>query len=316
MTAVLVMQCRDDGLLDLDDPIKRFVPETGYASATVRSLLAHVSGMQSEPVGPWWERSPGIPVEDLLAANDGSRSVFGPGEHYHYSNLGYALLGEAVARLRGQPWFSLVQERVLGPLGMTRTSYLPEAPYATGLSVHHLEGTLTEEPLHDTGSMAPAGQLWSTLDDVARFAAFLAGGDPAVLADRTLAEMRQPVPPAVDYGLGIRLVPYADGVLAGHTGSMPGFQSVVFADPLSKTGRGRADQRDHRVLRSRAGARAARRPHAGGDQAVGAHHGGACVGARAARLLALGQLGLRGPLERRAAGVARPGPRRGRRAVR
>ena len=72
MTAVLVMQCRDDGLLDLDDPIGRFVPETGYASATVRSLLAHVSGMQSEPVGPWWERSPGVPVEDLLAANDGS----------------------------------------------------------------------------------------------------------------------------------------------------------------------------------------------------------------------------------------------------
>ena len=73
--------------------------------------------MQSEPVGPWWERSPGVPVEDLLAANDGSGAVFGPGEHYHYSNLGYALLGEAVARLRGEPWFSLVQERVLGPLG-------------------------------------------------------------------------------------------------------------------------------------------------------------------------------------------------------
>jgi len=236
MTAVLVMQCRDEGLLDLDDSIKRFVPETGYASATVRQLLAHVSGMQSEPVGPWWERSPGVPVEDLLAANDGSHSVFGPGEHYHYSNLGYALLGEAVARLRGRPWSSLVQERVLDMLGMTRTSYLPEAPYAAGFSVHHLEGTLTEEPLHDTGSMAPAGQLWSTLDDVARFAAFLAGGEPAVLADRTLAEMRQPVPPALDYGLGVRLLPYADGVLAGHTGSMPGFQSAAFADPLNKTG--------------------------------------------------------------------------------
>src|SRR5687768_1368358 len=46
MTAVLVMQCRDDGMLDLEDAIKRFVPETGYASVTVRSLLAHVSGMQ------------------------------------------------------------------------------------------------------------------------------------------------------------------------------------------------------------------------------------------------------------------------------
>jgi CubicO group peptidase (beta-lactamase class C family) len=236
MTAVLVMQCRDDGLLDLDDPLKRFLPESGYAAATLRSLLAHVSGMQSEPVGPWWERSPGVTVEELVAANDGSGAVFGPREHYHYSNLAYGLLGEVVARLRGGSWFSLVQDRVLSPLGMTRTSYLPEAPYASGLSVHHLASTLTEEPLHDTGAMAPAGQLWSTLEDLARFAAFVGEGNPRVLAGRTLAEMRQPVPPAIDYGLGMRLVPYADGVLAGHTGSMPGFQSTGFADPLNHVG--------------------------------------------------------------------------------
>ncbi len=235
MTAVLVMQCRDDGLLGLDDPIGRFLPETGYASATVRSLLAHVAGMQSEPVGPWWERSPGVPIDELLMANDGSGAVFGPGEHYHYSNLGYALLGEAVARLRGQSWFSLIEERLLAPLGMTRTSYLPESPYAPGFSVHHLRGTLTDEPLHDTGSMAPAGQLWSTLDDLARFAAFLSAGNADVLALRTLAEMRQPVAPAIDYGLGIRTLPYADGVLAGHTGSMPGYQATAFADPLNKS---------------------------------------------------------------------------------
>jgi CubicO group peptidase (beta-lactamase class C family) len=236
MTAVLVLQCRDEGLLDLDDPVGRFLPESGYASATVRRLLAHTSGMQSEPVGPWWERSPGVPVADLLAANEGSGAVFGPDEHYHYSNLAYGLLGEAVARLRGRPWFALVQERLLDPLGMARTSYLPEPPYAPGLSVHHLEGTLTEEPLHDTGAMAPAGQLWSTLEDLARFAAFLSEGDPAIVADRTLSEMRQPVPPAIDYGLGIRLLPYADGVLSGHTGSMPGFQAVAFADPLNHVG--------------------------------------------------------------------------------
>jgi CubicO group peptidase (beta-lactamase class C family) len=48
--------------------------------------------------------------------------------------------------------------------------------------------------------------------------------------------MRQPVPPAIDYGLGLRLLPYADGVLAGHTGSMPGFQAAAFADPLNHVG--------------------------------------------------------------------------------
>jgi CubicO group peptidase (beta-lactamase class C family) len=236
ITAVLVLQCRDEGLLDLDDPIGRHVPETGYAASTVRSLLAHVSGMQSEPVGPWWERSPGASVEDLIRANDGSGAVFGPGEHWHYSNLGFALLGEAAARLRGRPWSQLVQERVLAPLGMTRTSYLPEEPFARGLSVHHLANTLTPEPLHDTGAMAPAGQLWSTTEDLAKLAAFLSFGNPRVLADQTLIEMRQPVAPAIDYGLGVRLLPYADGVLSGHTGSMPGYQATLFADPLAHVG--------------------------------------------------------------------------------
>ncbi len=203
----------------------------------MRSLLAHVSGLPSEPVGPWWERSPGVTLADLLAANDGSGAVFGPGEHYHYSNLGYGLLGAAVVPAAGS---SVVHARAGAtcstPLGMTRTSYLPSRPHAQGYSVHHLRGTLTEEPMHDTGAMAPAGQLWSTLEDVASFAAFLSQGRPEVLADRSLAEMRRPVPPAIDYGLGLRLLPYADGVLSGHTGSMPGFQAAAFADPLNHVG--------------------------------------------------------------------------------
>ncbi|MEO5653915.1 MAG: serine hydrolase domain-containing protein [Marmoricola sp.] len=236
LTAVLVMQCRDDGLLDLDDELGRLLPECGYPTATVRDVLAHVSGMQSEPVGAWWERAPGGTIEELLAANDGSGSVFEPRDRYHYSNLGYALLGEAVARLRGESWSDLVQSRVLEPLGLTRTTRHPEAPYAEGLSVHHLAGTLTVEPAHDTGAMAPAGQLWSTIEDLAGFAAFLTVGHPGVLPPTTLAEMRQPVPPAIDYGLGIRLVPYAEGTLVGHTGSMPGFQSAVFVDPRRRIG--------------------------------------------------------------------------------
>ncbi len=236
VTALLVLQCRDDGLLGLEDRLGAHLPESGYANRTLRDLLAHVSGMQSEPVGPWWERSPGGTAADLVESNDGSGAVFGPGEHYHYSNLGYGLLGEVVARRRGRPWRELVEERVLAPLGMTRTSYLPEPPHARGFSVHHLAGTLTPEPLHDTGAMAPAGQLWSTVEDLARFTAFLELGNPEVLADTTLAEMRRPVPPAVEYGLGLRVVPYAGGTLVGHTGSMPGFQATVFADPRNHVG--------------------------------------------------------------------------------
>ena len=109
------------------------MPEAGwYAARTLRELLSHTGGMQSEPAGPWWERHPGGPVAELLAANDGSGAVFGPGEHHHYSNLGYGLLGEVLARVHGRPWWTLVEERVLRPLGMRRTSYAPAADAVAG----------------------------------------------------------------------------------------------------------------------------------------------------------------------------------------
>jgi CubicO group peptidase (beta-lactamase class C family) len=167
VTAVLVLQCRDDGLLGLDDPVGRFVPESGYRDATVRELLSHTSGMQAEPVGPWWERSPGIAVADLLAANDGTGRVLEPAVSFHYSNLGYALLGETVARLRESDWWSLVRTRLLDPLGMSRTSYDAQVPHAQGTSVDHFAGTRHDEPHQDTVAMAPAGQLWSTVADLA-----------------------------------------------------------------------------------------------------------------------------------------------------
>lgn len=235
MTAVLVLQCRDEGMLDLDDPVGRFVPETGYAAATLRQLLAHTSGMQSEPVGPWWERTPGTDLGSLLAANDGSGRVFGPDEHHHYSNLGYALLGEVVARLRGQLWIEVLQERLLAPLGMQRTSYDAMGPAASGWSVGHLAGTLTREPAVDTVAMAPAGQLWSTVADLARYAGFLIAGNPAVLSPESLAEMRVAQPPADDYGLGLRMLREGP-LLVGHTGSIPGYQASLFVAPDSGDG--------------------------------------------------------------------------------
>jgi len=242
LTAVLVLQCRDEGLLDLDDPLGRYVPESGYRDATLRALLSHTSGMQAEPIGPWWERSPGVPMPDLIAANDGSGRVLEPGLAFHYSNLGFALLGEVVARVRGADWWSLVQQRLLAPLGMARTSYHPVAPHAQGSSVDHFAGTRHDEPHADTRAMAPAGQLWSTIGDLALWLDFLAAGRPGVLAAETLREMATPVippggVPQEDYGLGVRLLTAPSGaVLVGHTGSMPGFLATAFVDQDSRDG--------------------------------------------------------------------------------
>lgn len=234
MTGVLVLQCRDDGLLGLDDPLGAFVPESGYRQLSLRQLLSHTSGMPSEPVGPWWERSPGVGFAELIAANTDTRTVFGPGRRYHYSNLGFALLGEVVSRVRGRPWAEVVKERLLVPLGLSRTSYLPMQPHAVGLSVDHLRGTLTAEPAQDTGAMAPAGQLWSTVGDLARFLQFLRTGAEGVLGLPALEEMRTP---RLDgYGLAIQLTPYDGGRWVGHSGSMPGFQAGALIDPVTGAG--------------------------------------------------------------------------------
>jgi len=231
MTAAAILQLRDDGLLSLDDPIGSFVPESGYAGATVRALLTHTSGMQSEPVGSWWERSPGVDAAALLVANDGSGAVAQAGDYFHYSNLGFALLGEATARLRDATWWEVVSQRLLGPLGMRHTTCAAPAEAAQGYSVDHFAGTLTHEPHHDTGAMAPAGQLWSTVGDLARWAAFLASGHLGVLGAETLLEASRPSPPAADYGLGLRLLDVDGRRMVGHTGSMPGFLASLFVDP-------------------------------------------------------------------------------------
>jgi CubicO group peptidase (beta-lactamase class C family) len=236
LVAVAVLRLRGAGLLDLDDPVGRFVPETGYASSTIGSLLSHTSGMQSEPVGPWWERSPGGDFPTLATRNDGTGAVAGPGDFFHYSNLGFALLGETVARVVGTTWWDVVASEVLGPLGMTRTTYLPEGPHAQGYSVDHFAGTLTPEPHQDTGAMAPAGQAWSTVADLGRWAVFLASGHPDVLDVATLREAARPVPPATDYGLGLRVLECRGRSLVGHTGSMPGFLASLFVDPDSGDG--------------------------------------------------------------------------------
>ncbi|MGZ4581692.1 MAG: serine hydrolase domain-containing protein [Nocardioidaceae bacterium] len=242
MTAVLVMQLRDEGLLDLGDRLDTHLPGIGYGDRTLRSLLSHSSGMHSEPEGPWWERSPGGSFEELAAAIDDERAAHPAGATYHYTNLAFALLGEVVVRHRGGTWWKAVEQRILGPLGMPRTSYLPEAPAARGYSVHHFAGTLTAEPAQDTGAMAPAGQVWSTVADLATYAAFLVSGHPDVLPAATIEEMTTPQSGSLlgaasgGYGLGLRLVRGGSGMLAGHTGSMPGFLATLFVDRVRRTG--------------------------------------------------------------------------------
>lgn len=238
-TALAVMQCRDDGLLSLDDALGDHLGDVPFGSASVRRLLSHAAGLPAEPEGPWWERHEGGDFVALSAAAGAQSLVLPPGSRFHYTNLGYGLLGELVGRLRGASWMDVVSSRILEPLRMGRTTYGPAMPHARGYSVHPYAGTLDEEPHTDTGAMAPAGQLWSTVEDLARYARFWTSGDSTVLAPASVAQMCTPATgepasgTAALYGLGMQLYGRGDRCVVGHSGSMPGFLAGFAVDPAS-----------------------------------------------------------------------------------
>ncbi len=129
---------------------------------------------------------------------------------------------------------------------MTRTTYHPTEPFARGYVVHPWHDTLREEPRLDAGAMAPAGQLWSTVADLAKWAAFLADPDPAVLAParrvaRCAPRSRSATwrPGAGGHGLGLQLWRRGERVFVGHSGSMPGYLSTLAVAPAVPYRRGR-----------------------------------------------------------------------------
>ncbi|GAA2449680.1 serine hydrolase domain-containing protein [Streptomyces lavendulocolor] len=228
-TAVLVMRLRDEGLLDLNDPLEKHLPGTGVGEVTVAQLLGHSAGLAAESPAPWWERTPGS-LRPELADVLGERPLLHPvGRRHHYSNTGYTLLGSLVEAVRGVSWEEALKAEILQPLGLTRTTVQPVAPHAGGWAVHPWADVMLPEPTEDLGLMAPAGQLWSTAADLCRFALFLAEGDERVLGPETLREMRTPAvaPEAGDwdsgYGLGLQLVRRGGRTFVGHSGSLPGF---------------------------------------------------------------------------------------------
>lgn len=239
-TAVLVMQCRDDGLLDLDDPVSTHLPVPAHGEVTVRRLLSHTSGLQREPYGDVWDTLDAPDAAGLVADLARAERVLTPARRYHYSNLGFSLLGALVARLRGGSWAEVLADRILSPLGLASVAGEPSHLDAVGFMVDEFSDHARPEPVTDLGALAPAGQLWSTAADLARWSAFLA--DPAtmdpsagVLTASTVDEMRWPLTVidetmwAGGFGLGLILMPQGDRVThVGHDGAMPGFLAGAY----------------------------------------------------------------------------------------
>ena len=238
--AVAVMRLRDAGRLSLSDPVGSYVDspavEPAVSSVTIGQLLSHTSGLRAQTAGPWWERTPGSSFDELAGTSLGKDATrWRPGRRFHYSNVGFAVLGELLARLHGKPWHQVIADDLLRPLGMTRTTTRPQPPHAAGFAVHPHADLLLPEPEHDAGAMGPPGQLWITVRDLARWARFLSGDTAGLLAAQTLDEMREPLtiadmpgqPWSSAYGLGLQVWNAAGTRSYGHIGSMPGFMGIL-----------------------------------------------------------------------------------------
>jgi len=238
--AAAVMQLRDAGELALDDPLTAYVPESAEGP-TIRRLLSHASGLEREPKGEIWESLKPPTRDEFLAQLGEVENVLEPGRRFHYSNLGFALLGELVRRVAGRPFEDYVDERILRPLGMERTTWRAAAPFAKGWFVDPYDERLLQEGDMEPGATQSVGGLWSTVGDLARWAAFLADPDPAVLKPETVDEMAS-VQVMVDgawkagYGLGLQLMRDGDRVYAGHGGAMPGFLAGLAVVRSDKAG--------------------------------------------------------------------------------
>lgn len=240
-TAVSVLQLRDAGKLDLEDPLSRHLPEAAHGAPTLRRLLSHASGLQREPPGQVWETLEFPGEQELLERLGDAEQVLPPSTAWHYSNLAYSLLGHVVARLSGQPFHDYVRERLLGPVGLERTTWGPGETAASPYFVEPYSDAVRREPELEVGGKGGESGLYSTAGDLARWGSFLCEPDDAILSSSSAAEMHELQIMAepdwtLGWGLGIELWRRGERIFGGHTGGFPGFVSILCYSRRERTG--------------------------------------------------------------------------------
>jgi CubicO group peptidase (beta-lactamase class C family) len=227
-----IFMLREEGKLSLDDPLGRHIEEADREGVTLRRLLAHASGIQRETPGDVWESLDFPDRERLIAELDEAEQVLEPATQWHYSNLAYGLLGEVIERVSGTPAVDFVDERILRPLGLERTTWGPGENAATGYFVERFADVAHPEPVPEKKAVAPAGALFSTVGDLARWGAFLMDQDEM----HVVQVMADPDRWLVGWALGVEVNRRGDRLFAGHSGGAVGHASFLFYSRREKVG--------------------------------------------------------------------------------
>ena len=253
-TSIAVLQLRDQGKLRLDDPVVNHLPwfniKQTYPDGppvTIHGILTHSSGLPRDADFPYWSApySKFPTREQIIKALANQATVYPAYTHFNYSNLGFALAGEIVARVSGQDYANYVKEKILLPLALNDTR--PELPeehrggrLATGYSSITREGILNKMPFFQAKAIAPAAGFSSTVLDLARFASWqfrlLGGGKEEILRANTLKEMQrfQWMDPDATWGLGFTVWNQGGKNYVGHGGICAGYRSQLTLLPDEK----------------------------------------------------------------------------------
>ncbi|WP_344032496.1 serine hydrolase domain-containing protein [Streptomyces luteireticuli] len=251
-TAVLVMRLAEQGRIDLDRPMRDYLPAGTLPenwTMTVRQVMQHRAGIydhtndlleqSGEETTAAFEkriRNTVYTPADMVALSVKHGVQYTPGTRYTYSNTDYVLLGMAVEHLTGRSYADVLRTEVIEPLGLTRTSFVVPDKTIAG---PHITGYLTNDdrskPLLDStesnGSWVwSAGAVISSAADMDRFVGALLGG--RLVSDASLRQMTAalPTPTAkIAYGLGLREVSLSCGKVYGHGGIVQGYQTQSFA---------------------------------------------------------------------------------------
>ena len=242
-TATLVMQLVDEGLLDLDEPIVKHLPDFTVADAgvarsvTVRQLLSHTSGIDGDLFLDTGRGDDNL--EKYVAAMSKLTQVHPQGATMSYCNSGFSLLGRLVEVLRGKTWDEVLHEKLFAPLGLTTAGTLPEEALLHGAATGHLVLPGAEAPVVTPQwgifrSAGPAGLIHMTARDLLTFVQLhLDGGTTPdgtrVLSAASVAALQQPHVQIPDpytlgshWGLGWILMTWDGRPVLGHDGATLG----------------------------------------------------------------------------------------------
>src|SRR6185295_10743320 len=238
-TTTMAMILVDEGRLDLDQPVQRFLPGfqgAGKETVTVRHLLTHSSGLDATALLYKELRGRTAFVERIESMELG----YPPGSRSVYSDLGIILLGEILEKVSGQPLASFVRERVFVPLGMHDTMFTPPSKLRSRIAPTEIDpwrGRLIQGEVHDEnafamGGVAPHAGLFSTAGDLARFAQMLLNGGTLAghrIVSRETVDLftRRAGIPGSDRGLGWD-TKSAEGSSAGSLFSLRSFGHTGF----------------------------------------------------------------------------------------